>query len=208
MKKRPFSLVARLLFTLLLTASLPIAAQEQPDQPEPQVIVDEFNRGTPLRTAEGFLAAADAGDYERASEYLDLRNIHGDAADLTAVQLARRFSVIVERAEWVDIAELVDDSDGRSNDGLPTYRDSLGVVRDESENFQLLLQKVPRGDGEFVWKISNATVSHVPVLYEIYGTLLLLKICGVAYPMLRYLVLGYSSGSPGWPQDLRRMSLY
>jgi len=169
MNARPFPLAARLLFTLLLMVSLPIAAQEQSDQPEPQVVVDEFNRGTPLRTAEGFLAAADAGDFERASEYLDLRNIHGDAADLTAVQLARRFSVIVERAEWVDIAELVDDSDGRSNDGLPTYRDSLGVVREESEDFQLLLQKVPRGDGEFVWKISNATVSHIPVLYEIYG---------------------------------------
>ena len=190
MNARPFPLAIRLLITLLLTASLPIAAQEQLDQPEPEVIADDFNRGTPLRTAEGFLAAADAGDFERASEYLDLRNIRGDAAELTGFQLARRMSVIIERAEWVDIAELVDDSAGRSNDGLPTYRDSLGVVRDESENFHLMLQKVPRGDGEFIWKISNATVSHIPALYDIYGYSPLIEELRRSLPDVSFLGLG------------------
>jgi len=31
------------------------------------------------------------------------------------------------------------------------------------------MQKVPRGDGVFIWKISNATVSRIPELYETYG---------------------------------------
>ena len=31
------------------------------------------------------------------------------------------------------------------------------------------MQKVPRGDGVSIWKISNATVSLIPQLYDIYG---------------------------------------
>jgi MscS family membrane protein len=31
------------------------------------------------------------------------------------------------------------------------------------------MQKVPRGDGVSIWKISNATVSMIPELYELYG---------------------------------------
>jgi MscS family membrane protein len=33
----------------------------------------------------------------------------------------------------------------------------------------LLVQRVPRGDGVYIWKISNATVKKIPELYEIYG---------------------------------------
>ena len=98
-----------------------------------------------------------------------LRNLRGEASDLTGAQLARRFSVIVKRATWVDIDELVDDPAGRGNDGLPDYRDSVGIVLNDGKEVRLLLQKVPRGDGVSIWKISNATVSLIPKLYETYG---------------------------------------
>jgi len=64
---------------------------------------------------------------------------------------------------------LIDDPAGRSNDDLPDYRDSIGVVLDGGEEVRLFMQKVPRGDGVFIWKISNATVSRIPELYEAYG---------------------------------------
>jgi MscS family membrane protein len=130
---------------------------------------DEFDRGTPLRSGQGFIAAVDTGDYETAAEYLDLRNLRGEATELTGAQLARRFNVIFQRATWVDIDELVDDPAGRSNDNLPDYRDSIGVVLDEGKEIRLHMQKVPRGDGVSIWKISNATVSLIPKLYEEFG---------------------------------------
>ncbi len=130
---------------------------------------DEFDRGTPRRSAEGFLAVVESGDYETASEYLDLRNLRGEATELTGAQLARRLYVIIKRATWIDVDDLVDDPAGRSNDNLPDYRDSIGVVLDGDKEIRLLMQKVPRGDGVFIWKISNATVSLIPALYATYG---------------------------------------
>jgi MscS family membrane protein len=159
----------RLILIGLLAIGADVGAEDEPVPVEPEVIADAFNRGTPLRSAEGFLAATDANDFETAAEYLDLRHIRGDATKLTGTQLARRLDVIVERANWVDIDELTDNPDGRDNDGLPSYRDSIGVVLDGSKEVQLLMQKVPRGDGESIWKISNSTVSKIPALYETYG---------------------------------------
>jgi len=159
-----FKISVSLFLLMLSVLCLDVAAQEGPVVP-----ADDFDRGTPLRSANGFQAAVDEGNYEAAAEYLDLRNLRGAASELTGEQLARRFFVIVKRATWVDIDELVDDPAGRSNDSLPDYRDSIGVVLDEGKEIRLLMQKVPRGDGVFIWKISNATVSLIPELYDIYG---------------------------------------
>lgn len=115
------------------------------------------------------MKAADKGDYETAAEYLDLRNLRGEATELDGRQLARRLYVITKRANWVDIDELVDVPMGRSNDNLPSYRDSIGVVLDEGKEVRLFMQRVPRDDGEFIWKVSNASVSLIPELYEEYG---------------------------------------
>ena len=143
------------------------SAAEQAD--EPVIPADEFDRGTPARSAEGFLAAVDAGDYETAAEYLDLRNLRGAASELTGAQLARRLFVVVKRASWADVGDLVDDPAGRKNDSLPVYRDSIGVVLVEGKEIRLFMQKVPRGDGVSIWKVSNATVSRIPELYGIFG---------------------------------------
>jgi len=163
--------LCQLLLLSLLLVGVQASAQEleAPATEDPLVPADRLDRGTPMRSAEGFLAAVDKADYEVAAEFLDLRNLRGEARELTGAQLARRFSVIVKRATWVDVSELVDDPAGRGNDGLPDYRDSIGFVLDDDKEVRLLMQKVPRGDGVFIWKISNATVTLVPKLYATYG---------------------------------------
>jgi len=161
----------RLLLVTLLLAGAQVSAQDDsvPAMDGPIIPADEFDRGTPRRSAEGLLAALDKADNETASEYLDLRNLRGEASELTGAQLARRLYVIVKRATWADVDELIDDPAGRSNDNLPDYRDSIGVVLDGDKEIRLLMQKVPRGDGVSIWKISNATVSLIPKLYATYG---------------------------------------
>ena len=162
--------VVAFLLVLLLTGTQ-VGAQDNSGPPAEPVAIpaDEFDRGTPLRSAEGFLAAVDVANYEAAAEYLDLRNLRGEARDLTGAQLARRLFVIINRADWVDVGDLVDDPAGRSHDNLPQYRDSIGVVRDGGNDVRLLMQKVPRGDGVAIWKVSNASVSLIPKLYATYG---------------------------------------
>ena len=164
-----------LFFLALALLSVTAGAQEaEPEQavatpPRTDVPADDFNRGTPSRSGDGFMATVDMGDYEKGAEYLDLRNLRGAASELTGAQLARRLFVVFNRATWVDVDQLADDPAGRSNDDLPSYRDSIGVVLDDETEHRLLMQKVPRGDGVFIWKISNATVSLIPELYDTYG---------------------------------------
>jgi MscS family membrane protein len=170
MQKIKFS---RFLPLLLAFVCVQIGAQDNSsaaeEADEPVIPADEFDRGTPVRSAEGFLAAVDAGDYETAAEYLDLRNLRGAASELTGAQLARRLYVVVKRASWTDVGDLIDDPAGRKNDSLPVYRDSIGVVLVEGKEIRLFMQKVPRGDGVSIWKVSNATVSRIPELYGIFG---------------------------------------
>jgi len=45
----------------------------------------------------------------------------------------------------------------------------LGQIETEQRTYNLLLQRVPRGDGVKIWKISNATVAKIPELYELAG---------------------------------------
>lgn len=54
------------------------------------------------------MVAADEGDFETAAEYLDLRNLRGAARELTGAQLARRLYVVIQRGEWIDVGDLVD----------------------------------------------------------------------------------------------------
>ncbi len=156
---------------MLLLICWQVGAQEAtpPAAEGPVIPADDFDRGTPYRSGQGFMVVVGTGDYETAVEYLDLRNLHGEASELTGAQLARRLSVIINRATWVDVDELIDDPAGRRNDNLPDYRDSIGLVLNEGKEIRLLMQKVPRGDGVSIWKVSNATVSLIPQLYEIYG---------------------------------------
>ena len=174
----PIKPIFAALFIYLLAwpswAQGPDDAPEPEKQPEVEIPLDDFNRGTPRRSADGFLAATDKGNYERAAEYLDLRNLRGEAADFDGDELARRLFVVVNRADWVEVDEIVDHPDGARKDGLPDYRDSIGVVRLEDNDgdeydVRLYMQKVPRGDGVFIWKVSNATVSQIPQLYEAFG---------------------------------------
>jgi MscS family membrane protein len=156
---------------LLAFTCADVRAQEAGQEPEIVVPADDFDRGTPKRSIEGFVAAIDSGDYALATEYMDLRNLRGEAVEIEPEQLARRLAIVVSRATWTEIEELVDDPAGRSNDGVPPYRDLVGSILDEEtgEDFRLYVQKVPRGDGVFIWKISNATVSLIPELYDVYG---------------------------------------
>jgi MscS family membrane protein len=159
------------LFLLVIVSAQANAQDAAPpvaDEP-PVMVADPLDRGSPRRSADGFLAVVDAGDYETAAEYMDLRNLRGEATELTGAQLARRFVVIIARADWIDVGDLVDDPAGRKNDNLPSYRDSIGIILEGDKEHQLFMQKVPRGDGVSIWKISNATVSLIPTLYTAYG---------------------------------------
>lgn len=165
-----FALLVFIVFGLGLTAQ----AQEQTPVLVPvvgDVAVDKgpedvLNRGTPRGSVNGFLEASSVFDFEKAAEFLDLRNLPGDAAEIGGPELARQLNHVLSRAIWLDDYTLSDRPEGIQGDGLPSYRDELVVIKTEEEDVALLMQQVPRGDGENIWKVSNRSVARIPALYD------------------------------------------
>jgi MscS family membrane protein len=150
------------------------SAQEQPavEAPakaeEPAGPADEYDRGVPRSAMLGFLVACREGDYERAAEYLDLRRLDAKERGRGAV-LARQLKFVFDQELWVEIESLSQQPEGHSGDGLPSYRDRVGTLHTEEGPVDVLLQRVPRGDGVSIWKISSATVARIPALYDEFG---------------------------------------
>jgi MscS family membrane protein len=163
-------MAACLLTTCLFLAAFPATAQEEPVPAGRQTAIpeDTLGRGTPRGTIEGFQRAAEAGDYATAAQYLDLRNLPDEIRQYTDEQIALGLKIVLERSLWIDLEALSTDAEGIKGDSLPSYRDELGIIEGDGQEVRLFLQRVPRGDGEFIWKVSNATLARLPELYEVY----------------------------------------
>ena len=161
------SMVATIVLTLLwgsVLAAEQATTENVAASPTSEVPEDEFGRGSPRDTVKGYLAACREGDYEKAANYLDLRRIPGDGPTF-----ARQLRIILSRTLWVDVEALSEDHKGRSNDGIPPYRDRLGSIDTKAGKVDILLQRVPREDGFTIWKIAGVTVAQVPDLYAEFG---------------------------------------
>jgi MscS family membrane protein len=174
-----YNMVAAVLAVIVLSGLQSLWAQEPPAGEQAVVVVpleqdkgpeDVLNRGTPRGSARGFIEACEEPNFEKASEYLDLSNLPADIRDIGGPELARQLYHVLTRAVWLDNYGLSDSPEGLKGDGLPGYRDLLVAIKTrEGRDFELWLQRVPIGDGEFVWKLSNRSVALIPELYDEYS---------------------------------------
>ena len=130
---------------------------------------DEYDRGVPRTSLAGYIRAAKRDDFERAAAYLDLRNLPAGLRPADGPELAKQLAIIFERALWIDMDTLSTDPEGHSGDGLPASRDLVGRVPVGERKFDILLQRVPRGDGVRIWKFSSKSVANIPAMYDQYG---------------------------------------
>ena len=134
---------------------------------------DEHNRSTPRSSLLALADAVEAKDYERAVNYLDLRNLPFSTDDQqlnqTGAELVKKLSIVARRAMAISLEDLSDDPLGHKDDGLPSYRDRVTTVKTANGPVDILVQRVPRGDGVFIWKVSNATVALIPELNDEFG---------------------------------------
>lgn len=147
----------------------PEGAESLAETADQMVPDDAFDRGTPRRSMTGFLQAVDDADWDRAIEYLDLRSLPKRFDDVEPALIAQGLAIVIQRELWADLYELSDSPDGMEGDGLPAYRDELGRLSADGKEYVLLMQRVPSGDGTFVWKISNRTVAKADELYDRFG---------------------------------------
>lgn len=129
---------------------------------------DNFGRETPLGTITGYFNAVETGDFELASEYLDLRNLPSELSKYTPGEIALGLSIVLDRSTWIALENFSVEEQGHSNDGLPSYRDQLAEISFDGNTQLLYLQRVPADNDTFVWKVSNATIAKLPDYYEEY----------------------------------------
>lgn len=169
--------VLRPFFAMLMAACLcawhagAASAQESQAQPQTQPVEngDPLGRDTPRGSFTGFLDAAENFEWERAAAYLDLRNLPADVRRIDGATLAQELDFVLKRSFATNPDLLSVHPEGQPFDGLPEYRDELARIKTVDGDVVLLLQHVPGPGTEFIWKISNATVAQIPMLYEMYS---------------------------------------
>lgn len=126
--------------------------------------IDDFDRGNPRSMAKAFDLAIRDHDWETAAEYLDLRNLPREMRPPDGPALAEDLAAVLDRTLWIDLDSISAKPEGRLDDGLPKYRERVGVIDTPDGKVEVLLQRVPRGDGVSIWKVSNHTVKDIPLL--------------------------------------------
>lgn len=133
--------------------------------------VDEYERGNPRSCVRAYYEAARDGKYKRAAEYLDLRNLPRWMDESQGPELARQLKIVLDRTIRVDFELISADPEGNSEDGLHAALESIGRIKDKfsDQSVDILLQRIPREDGVYIWKFSNRTVAEIPSLYRQFG---------------------------------------
>ena len=148
--------------TETIELTVPVAIEEQvPD--------DALGRGTPRGSIAGFLNTTSEFQFEKAAEYLDLRNLPGDIRAIGGAELARQLNHVLSRSVWIDDYALSDEPLGAQGDGLPEFRDIFVVIPTPDGEVTLWMQRIPRGDDVYIWKVSNRSVAQIPALYTLYS---------------------------------------
>ncbi|RKZ88929.1 MAG: hypothetical protein DRQ39_01565 [Gammaproteobacteria bacterium] len=130
---------------------------------------DEFNRITPRSSFINLAKSLEEKDFIRAINYLDLRNLPFTTEEYDSPQIARKLAILGKRAITVDFTDLSNEPKGHSEDGLPSYRDRITTLKTQDGSVDILMQRVPRGNGVFIWKVANVTVAQIPQLYDEFG---------------------------------------
>ncbi|HJQ75235.1 MAG TPA: mechanosensitive ion channel family protein [Gaiellaceae bacterium] len=158
-----------------------------PPATEPARSPLELGADVPRGAVARFFAAAREGQYARAAEHLNLRQIPRAARARRGPELARELEAVLERALWIDLQRVSDQPEGDPDDGLPPLVDSLGTIETDGGPVEILLERVSQPSGAPVWKFAAGTVSAIPALYEQYGWGPLARILPAPFFELRFL---------------------
>jgi MscS family membrane protein len=131
---------------------------------------DEFKpQDTPLTVVLAILKSMENQELEAAANHLDLRYLPPGIEKDQGEQLIKHLGIVWSQQHIVDLSTLSDQPEGHLDDGLPSYRDLLGSINLKDSIVPVYLQRIPNGEGNQVWKISNATVSKIPELWDELG---------------------------------------
>jgi MscS family membrane protein len=140
---------------------MPTAAPA-PTAPKPEILADPLGRTTPYGTVVGFLDFATKGDYKTAARYLDSR-----LPLVEKERLASQLKLVIDRGLNIDPSTVSRDPQGElPDDGRPTTQALLGSVHAGPNSLDIVLDRVPRGNGAPVWLFSANTLKEISEFSE------------------------------------------
>jgi MscS family membrane protein len=122
---------------------------------------DPLGRSTPWGTLLGFMRAMDRQDYGRATEYLDTKQPAKQAEEI-----ARLLQTVLDMRMSGDLGDVSRRPEGDLQDGLSQNREKVGVVKSDAKTFDIILERIQRGNDPAVWLFSSSTIKHLPEIRE------------------------------------------
>jgi MscS family membrane protein len=129
--------------------------------PPPPAPTDVLGRTTPRGTVLGFLLAGHNGDFDAASQYLNTK-LRGEAAS----DLAHKLFVVLDRRLPAGLSHLSDRPEGSAASLIKPDEDVIGTIASDSGKVDIVVQRVDKENGPFIWLFSTKTLDAVPGLYE------------------------------------------
>ena len=118
---------------------------------------------SPRASLSAFLEYAQAGDFARASQYLDVP----EAERGRAKQLAHEFSIVLDRYVYIDLDEISGAPLGDTTTGMPAGMQQIGTIPSPGGRTNpVRLVRQSRPGGEARWVFSRSTVANIPKWYQ------------------------------------------
>jgi MscS family membrane protein len=136
-------------------STAPAAAPALPPTP-----IDALGRATPHGCVLGFLRAAEAEEYDKASDYLD-----GKRPSDQAAELAQQLKYLLDQGLSTSIDDLSNSPNGNVGDQQRLSRDSVGTVKTPNGDLKVMLDLVERPGQPAIWLFSQETLHRVPAAY-------------------------------------------
>lgn len=131
---------------------------------------DPLKRNTPRSAIYAFLEACHDGNFELASQYLDLRQLSPDSRKTEGPVLAQQLGKLLDRNPSFEVSKLSNSPEGNTRDGLASNRDDLARFDLNGEAVTLHMQRVDQGAAGQIWLVSATSVSQIPELNSVAGT--------------------------------------
>jgi len=118
---------------------------------------------SPRASLSAFLEYAQAGDFARAAQYLDVP----EAERGQAKQLAKEFSIVLDRYVYIDLDAISGASLGDTTTGLPSGMQQVGTIPSPGgRTAPVRLVRQARPGAEARWVFSRSTVANIPRWYQ------------------------------------------
>ncbi|MEM9733722.1 MAG: mechanosensitive ion channel family protein [Pseudomonadota bacterium] len=156
---RRFALAAVALFALGLLPSSISVAQLAPATPAPAAATtpeDEFGRGTPRSSVEGYLRAISNDNYDRAAQFFDMSDTQPEDRRFRSQLRARQLKQLLDRdGYFLETTSLSNSPDGKSGDDQAAGVDVVGVLDQSNRQEPIIMQRSQNEAGAVIWLFHN-----------------------------------------------------